>query len=431
MSKAIFSRFKFYFFAGVFVLGLVSQAHAADVLSDVIGTWTFQKTIGGAAEPAFTFIFNEDLTVTKANSTPGEFGVFSVSENTLTLTFGDDQQTATYSGTVVNTSGKIGIGDGEVSIAVNGNPSASGTFTATKGKDVKPAKPKPNAKVDGTWLISLNPAYDGVAVLTWDFDKADKSGYGAIFDTTGEQIGYYQVTESQIALSNDVLYLTGAIVKTTISGDFDDNGDVMGTWRAVKTAAPKFGSKETLAAGVKVVKMDSQSVATLPLQGKYSITASVPVSPDVIAALNGDSPFSLHFGQFSETFPLSLSDYKAGATKVKYTKINVNNSAANIAFALDWSGKNTLKIKITGGLSGKLAPAITAEGVSPQATAYLVATSQKISDLQAPCTILFGTSETDLAITSAGSVKYVPLTNVNGKVKFSSKVLLAGGITKR
>ncbi|HLX60504.1 MAG TPA: hypothetical protein VKX17_04390 [Planctomycetota bacterium] len=317
----------------------------------------------------------------------------------------------------------------------------SGTFTATKpgggGKPPPPPTTK-SANVKGTWLFELKPDDSILTANILNFSSADALGNGTAADSTsGAAIATYSVSNAQITIttSGSSLTLTGSVTKDGMSGSYSDNAGGSGTWSAVQVTPPKFLGTESLGRiAATQTAADKTKTALILDEGKFSISLTVPVPADVVATLNGQSTFNVVFGGLSNNnAPISFSDdssYAAGATTLNVKEAVNGSGGFPTLYSLSWSGKNTLKIKVTGSYYRQILPFTQdALGVSPQAASYIEGSSESTTLFDQKCVITFGAYKTTLDLgsvivvqTASGTVLKNGLTYTPSKVSIGTTI---------
>ncbi len=300
-----------------------------------------------------------------------------------------------------------------------------GTFAATKvmgGGGGKPPPPPQNANVEGTWTISTSPTDFSGGDVTWVFsagiDPNVPGGLttGTVKDSNGTEVAKYAVGPSAITITGTgsvTAVLTGTVKGNGMKGTFVDSATQnSGDWTAVE-GIPTFSAAESMTQTAKLIAIDSAAKAIAVLNsGKFSISASIPVTPDNLASLDENSAFQLGFGQLTgakSIFTLGTMGYTSGDKKVKYVYMDPNDdipaAKATITYQLDWSNGTELKIKISGGFIEILVPNADGPfGASLLAINYVEQATEKFYNVNNQCTIVFGSQISTLNVSSTALV---------------------------
>ena len=231
------------------------------------------------------------------------------------------------------------------------------------------------------------------------------------------------------------LGLLACVIVSGFARSAEQNGAVPNVAGTKPPPPPKFMAKETLVRTYfgGPARGNSPFVEDI---GKFTISASVPVSSDVLSALNSSSTFNVTFGGLNNNnTPISFSKttYTNGGNSLKYENgVNALSKSQITFYSLDWSSKDTLKIGIKGGYGREIIPDLTPIfGVSLQAADYIEASTENITILDTPCVITFGTLNTTLNIGSTVSVvtAAAPLAK-GGLIYTPSKVSIGSTIPK-
>ncbi|HLX61980.1 MAG TPA: hypothetical protein VKX17_11925 [Planctomycetota bacterium] len=281
-----------------------------------------------------------------------------------------------------------------------------------------------DASVAGSWTFNAIPAINGSSTVTFLLDSGGKVTNPA----NGLESGTYTLSGDSITIIDkessppQTLTFSGTVSGNGMSGSytyvygtsFPQTGTFTATRQGGKFAAAEFLTR-------KLFKQKSGNA--LFDDGQFKIVASVSITDAVVSGLKGTSAFKLSFGALQQTINLDQDpSYTPGATKVVVVIQDPTDTIIQTTYKLDWSGKGSLKISISGDYSRQILPTLgQPKGQQLQALNFIAAPSGKQLIGATPCTVEFGTSQTTLFVVSGVSVKTT--SEVTGGVTYTqSKV---------